>query len=174
MVCALYLCEVCTQVLEPSSICLVLEPSRWTHNTYTNFSRKNNPFIHQSCHFGAKTTHLCSKFYKVQSLMYQKFDTHVCFTLVALSVRRGKVKEPPRFLPFLPDFPLFPDFSPLFPIFLYFSLFPAIFSLFLVNFWLSGGGGTRSSLPPLTTLLAPLCGEWPGLILDDNSTSIWV
>ena len=39
--------------------------------------------------------------------------------LPALSVRRGKVKEPSRFLPFLPDFssfsPIFPDFFPLFP-----------------------------------------------------------
>ena len=46
--------------------------------------------------------------------------------------RRGNVKEPSRFLPFLPSFSWF------------FLIFPS-FSQFLAIFWLSGGG----TLPPL-------------------------
>ena len=84
-----------------------------------------------------------------------------------LCVRRGKVKEPPWFLPFLmfssfswffPSFPYFFPFSQNFPSF---SWFLANFLPSFPNFWqlflLSGGGTLPQALPPpppLATLLS--------------------
>ena len=61
---------------------------------------------------------------------------------VASPVRRGKVKEPSRFLLFLPDFSSFSWFF--FTNFPLFSRFHPSFCWFSANFWLS-----RGTLPPL-------------------------
>ena len=63
----------------------------------------------------------------------------------ALSVRRGKVKEPSRYLTFLPDFSSFSRFSPPFPNFPLF--FPIFGNFFPVK------GALSLAPPPLATLL---------------------